>query len=173
MGSNPSQGPILFFPRIFRILFFQKILKLLVAIFGTFFFKIAYISVISIQYTTTYSNRSMPARIWRYLFNMTICRAGICWWYFSSSSCSIVSSHKKKWRGMIEKKWGIRTHHSSRFSLGGCRPLQQQHPPLCHYGHFTETMTVKTQRFVTLKLCTTTRTRKRRVLNYSFFSGRN
>ena len=24
--------------------------------------------------------------------------------------------------------------------------------PLCHYGHFTETMTVKTQRFVTLKL---------------------
>ena len=33
------------------------------AIFGTFFFKIAYISVISIQYTTTYSNRSMPDKI--------------------------------------------------------------------------------------------------------------
>ena len=63
VGSNPSQGSILFFPRIFKILFFQKILKLLVAIFGTFFFKIAYISVISIQYTTTYSNRSMPDKI--------------------------------------------------------------------------------------------------------------
>ena len=36
-------------------------------IFGTFFFKIASIFVISTQYTTTYSSRSMPARIWRYL----------------------------------------------------------------------------------------------------------
>ena len=83
------------------------------------------------------------------LFNMTICRAArcirysnICWWYFSASSCSIVSSHKKKWRGMIEKKMG---RGAGRFSL--LRLLL----PLCHYGHFTETMTVKTQRFVTLK----------------------
>ena len=44
---------------------------------------------------------------------------------------------------MIEKKMG---RGAGRFSL--LRLLL----PLCHYGHFTETMTVKTQRFVTLKL---------------------
>ena len=70
--SNHSQGPILFFPRIIRILFFHNFSKLPVAIFGTFFFKITSIFVISIQYTITYSSRSMPDKIWRCLLLVTL-----------------------------------------------------------------------------------------------------
>ena len=51
MGSNPCQGPILFYPRIFRILFFHNFLKLACGNFCYFFFQNRFYFVISIQYT--------------------------------------------------------------------------------------------------------------------------